>query len=188
MEAFVPQWGQCTNDIKISTFDDQQSATATENKDSEHAPTVRGPVNLPDDATAEWHFLLDQAKGLVLIGLEQSHLSLGAPFRKPENKDAVWYYTSDGILRNGARQVGQKVAAAQSGDMIIMKLENRKLTFFLNGELLESIPDIHGGALSCSVQMHRKGDRITLVKRVVITLPGLFFPSPPGAFGVESVR
>jgi hypothetical protein len=34
MEAFVPKWGQCTSDINISTMDDQQAATATENRGS----------------------------------------------------------------------------------------------------------------------------------------------------------
>jgi hypothetical protein len=52
--------------------------------------------------------LLSQAKGLVSVGLERMKLPIGGSFRKSENRDAVWYYTSDGVMRNGARSVGKK--------------------------------------------------------------------------------
>ena len=89
MESFVPQFGPYTPDIEISTFDGLQVATAMENKENEHAPSIRGTVALPDDSVAEWHYLLEQAKGLLLIGVEKASLQLGVPFRKPDNRDQV---------------------------------------------------------------------------------------------------
>ena len=85
------------------------------------------------------------------------------PFRKPELRDHIWYYTSDGVLRNGARSVGRKGPAATTGDVVIMRLAHQQLTFLVNDvPFADAIPNVVGAPLFATVQIYRKGDAVSL--------------------------
>lgn len=158
------EWGSWTEDMQVSSHDGHPMVTSVDNKSVEHAPTARLGLALPDEASAEWKLLLVSAKGLVSVGLERRTVLLGTAYRKSENRDNVWYFTTDGILRNGARSVGKKGSVAKTNDVITVRFHNHALTFWINDKPFgDEIPDIRSGTFALSVQLHRKADKIALV-------------------------
>eukprot|EP00802_Teleaulax_amphioxeia_P014517 Tamp_14584.p1 GENE.Tamp_14584~~Tamp_14584.p1 ORF type:complete len:457 (+),score=69.76 Tamp_14584:128-1498(+) len=158
------EFGKWTSTISCSSFDGIPTVTATEHKSMELAPTARGGVGMPENARGQWTFRLDQAKGIVSIGMVSLDVGIGMPFRKPDLKDMVWYYTSDGVLRNGARSVGRKGPAASTGDVVVMRLAHQQITFIVNDvPFSEPIPSVTGAPLFAAVQIYRKGDAISLI-------------------------
>lgn len=158
------EWGSWTEDMEASKHKELPMMTSTENKGVEKAPTARMGLALPDQATAEWKLLLVSAKGLVSVGLERRTVPIGTAYRKSENRDNVWYYTTDGILRNGARSVGKKGGVARTNDVITVRFNKHALSFWVNDKPFgDEIPDIKTGTFALSIQLHRKGDKVALV-------------------------
>ena len=119
---------------------------------------------MPASARGQWTFRLEQAKGIVSIGMANTEVALGMPYRKPELRDKVWYYTTDGVLRSGARSIGRKGPEATTGDVVIMRLAHEKLTFLVNDvPFADPIPNVTGAPLFATVQIHRKGDAVSLI-------------------------
>jgi hypothetical protein len=157
------EFGKMTTSISLSTYDGIPTVTSSENKSVELAPTARGGVGMPEIARAQWTFRLDQAKGLISIGVMGLSVPVGMPFRKAELRDKVWYYTSDGVLRNGARTVGRKGSEATTGDVVTMRLARNRLQFLINDvPFPDSIDKLEGAPLFVCIQIHRKGDAVSL--------------------------
>jgi len=158
------EFGKWTDAITCTSFDGIPTITATDNKIIELAPTARGGVGMPEGARGQWTFKLEQAKGIVSIGMAGLGVALGMPFRKPELRDQVWYYTaSDGVLRNGARSVGRRGPVAATGDTVTMRLAHNQLSFLVNDvEIQDAIPNLTGAPLFAIVQIHRKDDAVSL--------------------------
>jgi hypothetical protein len=119
---------------------------------------------MPENARGQWTFRLDQAQGIISIGMLTLDVGVGMPFRKPDLKDMVWYYTTDGVLRNGARSVGRKGPAATTGDVVVMRLAHQQITFIVNDvPFAEPIPNVKAAPLFIAVQIYRKGDAVSLM-------------------------
>ena len=118
------EWGSWTEDMMVTTHEGLSTVQSLENKGTDHAPTARLGLAIPDTATVEWKLQLVSAKGLVSIGLERRSVPLGTAFRKSENRDQVWYYTTDGVLRNGARSVGKKGGIAATRDIVTVSFRS----------------------------------------------------------------
>jgi len=163
-EALPLEFGKWTSNIACSVFDGIPTIKATENKIIELAPSARGGVGMPTGARAQWTFRLEQAKGIISVGMANTEVALGMPYRKPELRDKVWYYTTDGVLRSGARSIGRKGPEGTTGDVVIMRLAHEKLTFLVNDvPIADPIPNVTGAPLFATVQIHRKGDAVSLI-------------------------
>jgi len=163
-EGWTVEFGKFTSSISCSSFDGIPTVTATEHKSMELAPTARGGVGMPENARGQWTFRLDQAQGIISIGMLTLDVGVGMPFRKPDLKDMVWYYTTDGVLRNGARSVGRKGPAATTGDVVVMRLAHQQITFIVNDvPFAEPIPNVKAAPLFIAVQIYRKGDAVSLM-------------------------
>ena len=160
------EFGRWSAGAACSTYDGVPSVTALENKSMDKVPTARSGIGMPEGGKAQWTFRLDAVKGLVSIGVVAEHVPLGVPFRKAEHKGHAWHYTSDGVLRDGARSVGRKGPEASTGDVVTMRLGGGKLFFLINDvPFADPIENVTGHPLFVSLQVHRKGDFVSLTSQ-----------------------